>query len=328
MENSIDLARVKQIVSEVLSHHTINDIAFVGCGASSSELHPGFYFLKDAAKKLRAFHYTAAEFNTDTPQWLGENSVVIAASLGGGTPETVESIEVAKKAGATVISVTHAADSALTKQADYVIVHGFEKNYAAKLEKMGYVMAFAVEFCNQGEGYEYYDQMVDGFNTIFDLGERAANQSKGLAEQFGKEFKDDEIIYYMSSGSSMQVAYSSSICLMMEMQWINSGSFHSGEFFHGPFEIVDKDVPFVLMMNEGKTRSLDSRALDFLNRFGAKVAVVDSKDYGLSSAVSPEVVTYFNPFIHTSVFRAYAEAIAEERQHPLTLRRYMWKLEY
>ena len=30
---------------------------------------------------------------------------------------------------------------------------------------------------------------------------------------------------------------------MMEMQWINSGSFHSGEFFHGPFEIVDKDVP-------------------------------------------------------------------------------------
>ena len=159
MENSIDLVRVKQIVSEVLSHHTINDIAFVGCGASSSELHPGFYFLKDAAKKLRAFHYTAAEFNTDTPQWLGENSVVIAASLGGGTPETVESIEVAKKAGATVISVTHAADSALTKQADYVIVHGFEKNYAAKLEKMGYVMAFAVEFCNQVEGYEYYDQM-------------------------------------------------------------------------------------------------------------------------------------------------------------------------
>jgi fructoselysine 6-phosphate deglycase len=47
----------------------------------------------------------------------------------------------------------------------------------------------------------------------------------------------------MSSGASMEVAYSTSICLMMEMQWVNSGSFHSGEFFHGPFEIVDKDVP-------------------------------------------------------------------------------------
>ena len=26
--------------------------------------------------------------------------------------------------------------------------------------------------------------------------------------------------------------------------------------------------------------------------------------------------------------QAYAEALAEERQHPLTVRRYMWKLEY
>ncbi|WP_028263681.1 SIS domain-containing protein [Atopobium fossor] len=328
MENSIDLANVKQIVSDILAQHNINDVAFVGCGASSSELYPGFYFLKDAAKKVRAFHYTAAEFNNDTPQWLGENSVVIAASLGGGTPETVEAIDVAKAAGATVISVTHVADSALTQHADYVIVHGFEKNYAAKLEKMGYVMALAVELCNQIEGYKHYDQMVEGFNNIFDLGERAANQAKGLAAQFGKDFKDDEVIYYMSSGASMQVAYSSSICLMMEMQWIHSGNFHAGEFFHGPFEIVDKDVPFVLMMNEGKTRAIDSRALDFLNRFGAKVAVVDTKDYGLSSEVSSEVVTYFNPLVHTAVFRTYAEAIAQERQHPLTLRRYMWKIEY
>lgn len=34
----------------------------------------------------------------------------------------------------------------------------------------------------------------------------------------------------MSSGATHEVAYSTSICLMMEMQWINSGTFHSGEF--------------------------------------------------------------------------------------------------
>ena len=44
-----------------------------------------------------------------------------------------------------------------------------------------------------------------------------------------EQFKDDEVVYYMSSGASLDVAYSSSICLMMEMQWINSGSFHSAE---------------------------------------------------------------------------------------------------
>ena len=67
----------------------------------------------------------------------------------------------------------------------------------------------------------------------------------------------------MSSGATHEVAYSTSICLMMEMQWIHSGTFHSGEFFHGPFEITDKDVPFILLMNDGRTRQMDARALTF-----------------------------------------------------------------
>ena len=115
---------------------------------------------------------------------------------------------------------------------------------------------------------------------------------------------------------------------MMEMQWIHSGTFHSGEFFHGPFEITDKDVPFVLLMNDGKTREIDARALTFLERFDAKTTVVDALDYGLSSVIDAEVIDYFNPMIITAVFRVYAEELAIAREHPLTKRRYMWKLSY
>ena len=326
--HTIDLANVKQIVSEIVASHDIKSVAFVGCGASSSELYPGYYFLRDSAKVLRPFHYTASEFNQDTPSWVDETALVITCSLGGTTPETIEANHTAKTHGATVVAVTHAAGSALTEEADYTIVHGFELNYAAKIEKMGYVIALAVEVLNQVEGYEHYDAMLDGFDKIFDLAEASANHAKGFAAEFGRAYKDDPVIYYMSSGASLDVAYSSSICLMMEMQWVNSGSFHSGEFFHGPFEITDKDVPFVLLMNDGKTRKADARALTFLNRFDAKVTVVDAKDYGLSGEIASSVVTYFNPMLHTAVFRTYAEALAEERNHPLTVRRYMWKLEY
>lgn len=326
--HTINLANVKAIIAEIVASHDVKSVAFVGCGASSSELYPGYYFLKDAARTLRPFHFTASEFNQDTPAWVDESAAVITCSLGGTTPEAVEANHVAKSLGATVIAVTHAAGSALTEEADYSIVHGFELNYAAKIEKMGYVIALAVELLQQTEGYEHYDAMLDGFDRIFDLAESAANHAKGFAADFGRQFKDDPLIYYMSSGASLDVAYSSSICLMMEMQWVNSGSFHSGEYFHGPFEITDKDVPFVLFMNDGKTRKADARALTFLNRFDAKVAVVDAKDYGLSSEIAGSVVTYFNPMLHTAVFRTYAEALSEERNHPLTVRRYMWKLEY
>ncbi len=328
MDNGIDLGLVREVVEDVTKDRVVENVCFVGCGASSAELYPGYYFMKDEAKRLRPFHYTASEFNHDQPAWLGESTVVISASLGGTTPETVEANERAKAAGATVISLTHAPGSPLAETADNAIVHGFEANYAAKLEKLGYCLALAVELVEQVEGCAVYEAMQAGFERVFDLSEQAAHEARKLAADFGAAYADSPVVYVTSSGASLDVAYSTSICLMMEMQWVNSGHFHSGEFFHGPFEIVEEGVPFVLLMNDGKTRSVDARALTFLERFRAKVAVVDAKDYGLASAVAPEVITYFNPFVHTAVFRTYAEALAEARAHPLTLRRYMWKLEY
>lgn len=203
---NIDMSKVKDIVSKVTAGRTIENVAFVGCGASKSELYPGKYFLTSAAKKLRSYHYTAAEFNNDTPDWLGENTVVITASLGGNTPETVQANSVAKAAGAAVIAITHAAGSPLTKEADFSIVHGFEANYAAKLEKMGYVMALALEILQQTEGYDKYEQMLAGFDKIFELAENSAQSARKTAQEFAAKYADAPVVYVMSSGASAEVA--------------------------------------------------------------------------------------------------------------------------
>lgn len=318
----------KEIVKEIVSNKEVTSIVFVGCGASKADLYPGKYFLDQNAQKLRISHFTANEFNYATPSSVDEHTVVISASLGGTTPETVQANAVAKEKGATVISLTRSIDSPLTKDADYVIYHRFAENYAAKLEKTGYCLLLAVELLNQIEGYADYDKMMEGFSKIYDLSQESAEGARLQAKQFAQRFKDEKVIYVMSSGATHEVAYSTSICLMMEMQWINSGTFHAGEFFHGPFEITDKGVPFILLMNDGRTRPIDARALTFLDRFDAKTEVVDALDWGLSAHIAKEVLDYFNPFVITAVFRVYAEELAEARQHPLTKRRYMWKLEY
>ena len=89
----IDLNQPKQIVADVLANHQIDSVAFVGCGASMSELYPAKYFLANNTKTLNVQIFTANEFNYDTPAWLGPNTFVITCSLGGGTPETVEANE-------------------------------------------------------------------------------------------------------------------------------------------------------------------------------------------------------------------------------------------
>ena len=319
----------KQIIEAIKKEvPAVKSVYFVGCGASKAELYPGKYFLEANARNIRVGHYTAHEFLHATPVAVDETAIVVTCSLGGTTPETVAASKKAMELGAKVIAVTHVDGSPLAKNAHYVILHGFEKNYAAKLEKMTNVLSLAVEILNQYEGYDRYDDMQTAFGKIYDLIEKAVSFVVPAAKNFAEDYKDAPVVYVMSSGATQEVAYAFSICLLMEMQWVNSGSFHDGEFFHGPFEIVEKDVPFILLMNEGRTRALDSRALDFLNRFQAKTTVLDGKDFGLASEVPASVAEYFNPMVLSAVLRVYAEQLAIVRNHPLTQRRYMWKLEY
>ena len=158
----------KQIIEAIKAERPeINTLFFVGCGASSAEQYPAQYFMDCNARKIRTSFYTANEFNYATPVSLDETAIVIACSLGGTTPETVAAAKLSQEKGAKVIAVTHDGNSPLAKNADYIIVHGFEKDYAAKLEKMNNILMLAVEVLNQYEGYEHYEDMVKGSENIY-----------------------------------------------------------------------------------------------------------------------------------------------------------------
>ena len=260
----IDLNLPKQIVADVLSNHEIHSVAFVGCGASMSDLYPAKYFLANNTDKLNVQIFTANEFNYDTPSWVNEHTFVITCSLGGSTPETVEANKTAKKHNCPVVSLTNKAGSALTVDADYVIVHGFHANFAAKCEKPGYAIALALEILQQTEGYDKYDDMITGLTNVFDLCENAAQSCKKLAKKFAEDFKDDKMIYFMASGASEKMAYSHAAFLFTEMQWIDAAAYNTGEYFHGPFEVSTEGKPYVFFMSDGATRPMDARALTFL----------------------------------------------------------------
>ena len=81
----------KQIIEAIKAERPeINTLFFVGCGASSAEQSPAQYFMDCNARKIRTSFYTANEFNYATPVSLDETAIVIACSLGGTTPETVD----------------------------------------------------------------------------------------------------------------------------------------------------------------------------------------------------------------------------------------------
>lgn len=152
-----------------------------------------------------------------------------------------------------------------------------------------------------------------------------------FAGQFARNGKVLDLTPYIEADTEWKDSISSVFWDYVDMYDMHVGvpfRFSLSVMEYGPFEMTDKDVPFMLFMNDGNTRPMDTRALAFLKRMGAKVTVVDAKDYGLANVIPAKVKDYFNPILIDGILRVYAEAIAEARKHPLTQRRYMWKLEY
>ena len=295
---------------------------------------PAKTFMEKECSNIKSALINSNEFVHSTPKDFGENSIICLSCHKGNTPETIAAAKLGKEKGAAVIILTWLEESEIVEFGDYIIQYSFDASpdhlkgdidYAG--EKTMCALLVAVETLQQTAGYENYDKFYEGLGMITGIIRNARKHVQARAEQFAETYKDDTVIYTMGSGAGYGAAYMESICIFMEMQWLDSSSIHTGEYFHGPFEITDANRPFMIQISEGSTRELDERALKFLHTYAKRIEVLDAKELGLST-IDASVVDYFNHSLFNNVYPIYNHELAEKKEHPLSTRRYMWKVEY
>lgn len=323
----VDVKNQVKRALDVVKKRNIENVFFVACGGSSAIMYASKYAMDREAKILNAHLYSSNEFIYRNPAQLGKNSLVILCSHSGTTPETVEAAKFARTKGALAISLSFDVESPLAKESDFVLKYewGKEANAFATNYSVLYQLVFGV--LKTVENNDKFDLIESSLEQLQSVYEKASSQTHTKAVEFGQQYKDEKTIYTMASGSNYGVAYSFAICILMEMQWIHSHALHAGEYFHGPFEIIDEETPFIILLGLDETRHLEERALEFSRRYGNKLVVLDAKDYDFSG-INEEVKGYIAPLVLNYVLREYAEQLAEARNHPLSTRRYMWKVEY
>jgi len=312
---------------EFLKEKNFERVFFVACGGSSALTYSSKYIIDRDSKTLDAEVYNSNEFIYRSPAKLDEKSLVIAISHLGNTPETTDAAQFAKKRGATVISFTYDPESPLARSSDYRIDYEYGPLVNPADARNILIVQLTLGILKIKEGHKKYDALVSSLPGLQHTVTKAMEIYEEKTSEFASKYKDEDIIYSMASGSNFGVAYTFAICILMEAQWINSHAIHAGEFFHGPFEIVDEKTPFVLLIGADETRYMEERALRFLNKYAEKLLVLDSNEYDLSKidkSVHSEVVSV----IHLYVLRLLSRKFAEERNHPLETRRYMHKVEY
>lgn len=302
-------------------------VYFVACGGSQAAIFPGKYLLDCEAKNLSVKIYNSNEFVYKTPRALDKNCLVICCSL-KATPETVDAVNVANRAGAVTIAMTGSPDTGMAEVGQYVVIYsnGDEQIYSQSNQSKSLHIAF--EILHQFEGYAHYQKAMEAYDQIDELVAKGKRHFLPLAQEFAKRFQHDEVFHILGAGPLWGTMYSMVNCHLMEMQGRHAVAIHSGEYFHGPFEPTDDELAIVLLMATGSTRFLDERVRKFLDEHAGRHMVIDAAELGVEEVIDPSVAEYFNGVIMIPIERFVVATMAELRGLSMDERRYMWKIPY
>ena len=317
-----------------LAGRTLRHVFFVACGGSLSIMYPAKHLLDRHAATLTSECSNAAEFTCRDPRALGPDTLVILCSMTGTTKETIAAAELARRRGAATIGLSTDRASPLAACVDHCV--SFEAPYTTGVpidaadSNYSRLYQIVMALVKLYEGEDLLAPLLASLANLQAAIDRAQARLAPLFADYAPRFAKKSVIYTVAGGPCYGAAYSFAICVLMEMQWIDSQAIHVNEFFHGPFEVVDEDKAFILMLGVDETRPLALRARAFLERFGSRenVLQLDAGDLdlaGLDERFSGSLV----PLIFFDTLWRFAYRLADLRGQPMLAgRRYMKKISY
>jgi fructoselysine-6-P-deglycase FrlB-like protein len=303
----------------------LDNIFFVGCGGSLAIATPPLYILQRHSK-LPSFRLNAGEFNTLKPKALSKNSLVILISSSGTTPETLDAAKLARSLGCTTIGISTRIKPALAEQVDYAYYQlakdaGFNEFKLMILYQIIFYLLYKLD------GISDYNDLIPALQLLPDHLIDVYQQTESLSSEFADRYKNEKIIYTLGAGICWGQTYSFAVCKLEEMQWISSQPIHAGEYFHGPFEITDQKSALLIFKGEDPSKALIDRVIAFSKKYNQNMLIVDTQNFSLTDLPN-RLRGYFSPFVLTVILDNFAAKIAEVRNHPLSTRRYMGKVDY
>ncbi|MFL6558209.1 MAG: SIS domain-containing protein, partial [Bacillus sp. (in: firmicutes)] len=150
---------------------------------------------------------------------------------------------------------------------------------------------------------------------------------EGRAAAFARKHK--ETPYHILSGTGVDwgQTYYYGMCILEEMQWIKTRPVHASDFFHGTLELVEEDTSIILLKSEDRSRPLAERVERFAEHYTKELTVFDTKDYDLEG-ISEELRSLISPIVFAALLERVSCHLEEQRDHPLTTRRYYKKVPF
>ncbi|MDK2867313.1 MAG: fructoselysine-6-phosphate deglycase [Clostridiales bacterium] len=306
-------------IVDSLCEQGYNNLCWLGIGGTYASCLQAVVHMKEKTS-IEVFAENAAEYCLTGNKRIGPKSIVVISSVTGSTAEVVDGVKKAKADGAIVIGFVDVESSALAKLVDYEVA------YPAN-EQLKFFMLADRFLAKAGEfpDYEtYYAEMDQHLAKALVAVEKEAD---AFGKAFAEAHKDDSMHYFVGTGNQWGATYSYAMCYWEEQHWIPTKSIQSAEFFHGMFEIIERDTPVTVFVGEDSQRMLSERVAAFLPRICNNYTIIDSKHYALEG-ISPAYRGSISHLVLQMVTRRIDAYIEKFNCHPMEIRRYYRQMVY
>jgi glutamine---fructose-6-phosphate transaminase (isomerizing) len=237
--------------------------------------------------------------------------LMIGVSQSGGSPDLVQSLEVARTRGALTIAITNQPESALAlaAEAHIDIEAGKERAVAATKSYTAQLLAL----------YLLVDRVRGGSGALAaelsDLGEKLLGEDTHVAE-LAQRYRFASRLVSTARGYSYPTAREAALKLM-ETSYLSAQAFSGADLLHGPLAMIDPQVPVLTVAANGIGGRAMQQVFPRLAEQGADVFCVGAREAvasasagvvlpdGVSEELSPllEIVPFQQLALHLAVAR-------------------------
>lgn len=318
-QNGVDIIPKTEKIIDQVCEEGYSNIFYIGIGGTVLYANQMMHIAKQLGSRLPICIENAADFNLVGNPLFDSRSVVVIESISGDTKEVVESVEKVRAAGARVIGYVEKEGTPLYELCDHLVttVGG------------GYYFWYTVtlRFLKNAGQFDKYDQFINEIVHMPDNIVQVYKDADEDAKAYAEKYCDEPITYLVGSGNLEDWAVCYGMCIMEEMQWMRTRPISAANFFHGTLEVIERDIPVILIKGEDMTRPQMDRVEKFVNKVSAKVIVFDTKKFRLDG-ISDEFRGILAPIVMRSAFQRINVHLEHCRRHPLAIRRYYKRLDY
>jgi glucosamine--fructose-6-phosphate aminotransferase (isomerizing) len=194
--------------------------------------------------------------------------LLLAVSQSGGSPDLVRTVEVGRRGGALTVAITNNPDSPLAQAAEYQldIAAGTERAVAATKSYTAQLMALYLLLA------AWRGETDEAARALPDLG-AAVLQAAAAALASVERYRFAQRLVVTGRGYAYPTAREAALKLM-ETSYLSAQAFSGADLLHGPLAMLDRLVPVLAVVPEGRAGAAMAPVMARIAQAGADVFVV------------------------------------------------------